>query len=289
MRDCKIGDIEDVLDRAEKMYRGIKVMRDCGFPSGEFAWEECYLAFRKARKARPSNGASPEYEQLKEQACLRLAVYLATFGMYRRSSFISGLDASAHRPVVELLLEKKYDALAEFPGPSSAGGGSMPDSEWYETLFALVGEMCAYYSKVKNQALLFKEFYGGFPGQLAEEALKKCESIKANEPGERDKAGVSRVLITKILMGAFGSIPAYDRYFCAGAKRCGLPQTFSERSFPKLCAFVRDSWGDVERTAEEMKFLTAEGRELGLCYPPMRVIDKGLWCLGLEVENSEVR
>lgn len=137
MRDCKIGDIEDVLDRAEKMYRGIKVMRDCGFPSGEFAWEECYLAFRKARKARPSNGASPEYEQLKEQACLRLAVYLATFGMYRRSSFISGLDASAHMPVVELLLEKKYDALQsslglllQAVGPCLTPSGTKPYLFW---------------------------------------------------------------------------------------------------------------------------------------------------------------
>lgn len=286
MRDFGMG---DVLDRAGKMYRGVELMHSRGFPSGELAWEECYLAFWKARAARPTDGTSPEYEQLKEQACLRLAVYLASFGMYRGSSFISGLDASAHMPVVELLLEKKYDGLAEFPGPSSADGRSVPDSEWNEALFALVGEMCAYYSKVKSQALLFKEFYGGFPGQSAEETLKKCESIKANELGDMDKARVSRVLITKILMSAFGSVPAYDRYFCAGVKECGMPQTFSERSFPKLCAFVRDGWDDVERTAEEMKFLTAEGRELGLCYPPMRVIDKGLWCLGLEVENSEVR
>ena len=192
-------------------------------------------------------------------------------------------------PVVELLLEKRYDGLKEFPGSSPADSKSISDSKWNEALLALVDEMCAYYSKVKSQALLFKEFYGGFPGQLAEETLKERESIKANEPGERDKAGVSRVLITKILMGAFGSIPAYDRYFCAGAKRCGLPQTFSERSFPKLCAFVRDSWDDVERTAKKMRLLTAEGVELGLCCPPMRVIDKGMWCLGLEVENSEVR
>lgn len=280
--------IEDVLDRAVKMCRGMKVMRDCGFPGGEFAWEECYLAFRKARDARPDNGTTPEYEQLKEQACLRLAIYLATFGMYRGSSFISGLDASAHMPMVELLLEK-YDELAEFPGTSSADGGSMPDSEWNEALFSLVDEMRAYYGKVKSQALLFKEFYKGFPGQLAEEAMKECESIKADEPVDADKAGVSRVLITKILMGAFGSVPAYDRYFCAAAKECGLPQTFSERSFPKSCDFVRDNWSDVERTTKEVKFLTAEGAGLGLYYPPMRVIDKGMWCLGLEVENSGVR
>ena len=30
------------------MYGGIKMMRDCEFPSGEFAWEESYLAFWKA-------------------------------------------------------------------------------------------------------------------------------------------------------------------------------------------------------------------------------------------------
>ena len=31
--------IEDVLRRAEKMYRGVEVMRDCGFPSGELPAE----------------------------------------------------------------------------------------------------------------------------------------------------------------------------------------------------------------------------------------------------------
>lgn len=281
MRDFGMG---DVLDRAGKMYRGVELMRSRGFPSGELAWEECYLAFWKARAARPTDGTSPEYEQLKEQACLRLAVYLASFGMYRGSSFISGLDASAHMPVVELLLEK-YAKLAEFPGSSPAGGRSMSDSEWGEILFVLVDEMCAHYSKVKNQALLFKKFYEGFPAQSSEDALRECDSMEAKAADDADKARVSRVLITKILMGAFGSVPAYDRYFCAGAKECGLPQTFSERSFPKLCAFVRDSWGDVERTAKKMKFLTAEGAELGFCYPPMRVIDKGMWCLGLEAES----
>lgn len=165
----------------------------------------------------------------------------------------------------------------------------MPDSEWNEALFVLVDEMCAHYSKVKSQVLLFKEFHGGFPGQLAEETLKECELIKAKKPVDADKAGVSSVLITKILMGAFGSIPAYDRYFCTGAKQFGLPQAFSEHSFPKLCDFVRDNWSDVERTAKEMKLLTAEGAELGLHYPPMRVVDKGMWCLGLEVEDNKNR
>lgn len=283
MCDCNM---KKVLDRAAKMYRGVKLMHDCGFPSGEFAWEECYLAFWKARAAWLTGGDSPEYEQLKERACLRLVAYLASFGMYRGSSFIAGLDASAHMPVVELLLEK-CSKLAEFPGPSPADSKSMSDSQWSEALFVVVDEMCAHYSKVKNQALLFKKFYEGFPAQSSEDALKECDSMAAKAADDADKARVSRVLITKILMGAFGSVPAYDRYFCAGAKECGVPQTFSERSFPKLCAFVRDSWDGVERTAKKMKFLVAEGAELGLCYPPMRVIDKGLWCLGLEAEHRE--
>lgn len=98
--------------------------------------------------------------------------------------------------------------------------------------------------------LLFKEFHGGFPGQLAEETLKECELIKAKKPVDADKAGVSRVLITKILMGAFGSVPAYDRYFCAAAKECGLPQTFSKCSFLKLCDFFRGRVGRSRESGE---------------------------------------
>lgn len=66
---------------------------------------------------------------------------------------------------------------------------------------------------------------------------------------------------------------------------------FCERhhSFTKLCGFVRGGWDAVEEAAKEMKFLTAEGAELGLNCPPMRVIDEGMWCLGLEAPNREVR
>lgn len=45
----------------------------------------------------------------------------------------------------------------------------------------------------------------------------------------------------------------------------------------------------MEEAAKEMKFLTAEGAELGLNCPPMRVIDEGMWCLGLEAPNREAR
>ena len=54
----------------------------------------------------------------------------------------------------------------------------MSDSEWGEILFVLVDEMCAHYSKVKNQALLFKKFYEGFPAQSSEDALRECDSME---------------------------------------------------------------------------------------------------------------
>lgn len=42
---------------------------------------------------------------------LQLAFYLASWGMYRGSSFLLQKDYRVHIPVVKELLQKKYDVL----------------------------------------------------------------------------------------------------------------------------------------------------------------------------------
>ena len=66
------------------------------------SWEHCYKCFSAARK---SNEPDEDY------LCLHLAFYLASWGMYRGSSFLLKKDYKVHLPVVQEILKEKYDPL----------------------------------------------------------------------------------------------------------------------------------------------------------------------------------
>ena len=67
------------------------------------SWEHCYSHFMNARGRN-----DVDYDYLS----LQLAFYLASWGMYRGSSFLLQKDYRVHIPVVKELLSEKYDALA---------------------------------------------------------------------------------------------------------------------------------------------------------------------------------
>ena len=67
------------------------------------SWEHCYSHFMNARGRN-----DVDYDYLS----LQLAFYLASWGMYRGSSFLLQKDYRVHISVVKELLSEKYDALA---------------------------------------------------------------------------------------------------------------------------------------------------------------------------------
>lgn len=114
---------------------------------------------------------------------LQLAFYLASWGMYRGSLFLLQKDYKVHIPVVKELLNEKYDVLA--------------------------GIDCIGFKDDSNQKLLqdinsfLEQYYDKIRHKVKEQELKNQLSF---------------TLITKILMGTLGCVPAYDRYFIAGIK-----------------------------------------------------------------------
>ena len=67
------------------------------------SWEHCYSHFMKARGQNDI-----DYDYLS----LQLSFYLASWGMYRGSSFLLQKDYRVHIPVVKELLSEKYKDLA---------------------------------------------------------------------------------------------------------------------------------------------------------------------------------
>ena len=174
------------------------------------SWEHCYKCFHDAR-----NNPSPDFDYLS----LHLAFYLASWGMYRGSSFILQKDYKIHIPVVKELLKSKYDFL--------------------------FGLACADLRKkeVQNKLLELNTFLTEYYGQVR-------ESVKETKV----KNGLSITLTTKILMGTLGCVPAYDRYFINGIKDQKVSTgNYNLRSLLKLVDFYEKNYERLEEARNKLK------------------------------------
>jgi len=194
------------------------------------SWEHCYAVFSKAREQDPS---SRDYELL----CLHLAFYLASWGMYRGSSFLLQKDYLCHMEVVREILDSKYDRLQGLDCSEESIDGSV------DLLMNLKACIVKLYSAVKNT--------------VDNERL--------------DKDSISDTLVTKVLLGTLGCTPAYDRYFVATAKTLGIVTRFSEKSIRQLAAYYRQELEPLNLRKEyapgkiypQMKFLDMAFWQMG--------------------------
>lgn len=82
----------------KEFYKELKADKNGRFRS----WEYSYKAFYNARREE-----KPNYDYLS----LILSFYLASWGMYRGSSFLLQKDYRIHIPVIKEILKRKYDVL----------------------------------------------------------------------------------------------------------------------------------------------------------------------------------
>ncbi|MBQ8112212.1 MAG: hypothetical protein IJ146_03300, partial [Kiritimatiellae bacterium] len=83
IEDKRMDIADKVADAALRFYNDS--LRDA---NGRYrSWEHCYKVFYEARLKRQKGGC-PDYDYL----CLHLAFYLASWGMYRGSSFLLQQD-----------------------------------------------------------------------------------------------------------------------------------------------------------------------------------------------------
>ncbi len=196
------------------------------------SWEHCYRVFRDAR-----TDPSPDYDYLS----LHLAFYLASWGMYRGSSFLLQKDYKVLSPIVEKVLKPEYDCL--------------------------FGLACADLRNddVRAQYTKLYDYISYYFHRIREEVR-----------GRAVASSVSPVLITKILMGTLGCVPAYDRFFQDGAKYLGLEHnSYKEKSLRELAKFYEAHNDRLEEARRGM-------RTDDLIYPQMKLLDMGLWQVGFE-------
>ena len=225
--------VDLIIKSSTEFYNDLKVDENGRYRS----WEHCYSHFIKARRSQEI-----DYDYLS----LQLAFYLASWGMYRGSSFLLQKDYKVHIPVVKELLSEKYAVLA--------------------------GIKCVSFREKSNQQLLLD--INSFLGQY-------YDKIRREVKEQELKNQLSFTLITKILMGTLGCVPAYDRYFIAGIKNQKVATgNYNLKSIMQLVDFYEKNSARLEPVREKMKVE-------GMPYPQMKMIDMGFWQVGFDLDTNK--
>ena len=227
--------IDELIDAAQTFYDDARANEN----GRSRSWEHCYRVFRDAR-----TDPSPDCDYLS----LHLAFYLASWGMYRGSSFLLQKDYKVLVPIVEEVLKPEYDCL--------------------------FGVACADLRKLEVQ----KRF-----AKLYEDIVEYFDPIRDEVAGREVPTPVSPVLITKILMGTLGCVPAYDRFLVDGIKKYKVTtQEYSLESVRKLADFYEAHNDRLEEARRGM-------RTDDLIYPQMKVLDMGFWQVGFERDAGDAK
>ena len=195
-------------DTAVRLIRNYysETLRD---PHGRYmSWQHCYRAFSENRNVADKHTI--------DYLSLHLAFYLASWGMYRGSTFLLQKDYKVHIPVVEVIQEKKYDPLH---------GISAKD-------------LC----KEENLDLLM-EIATRIRGCYARELPSAGRTIN----------NTSDTLETKILLGTLGCVPAFDGYYVESVKKNHISKgVFNKNSVRSVAEFYCDHLDAFENLRHEL-------------------------------------
>lgn len=192
-----------------------------------------YMSWRHCYKAFSENRNMTD-EQTVDYLALHLAFYLASWGMYRGSAFLLQKDYKVHIPIVRIIQEEKYNSLL---------GISAED-------------LC----KSSNLALL-DEIGARIRSSYAEERPSFAGVVN----------NATDTLITKILLGTLGCVPAYDRYYVQSVKKHHISGgIFNRKSVYCVAKFYCDNLDAFEKLRHELN-------KCGIEYPPMKLMDMCFW------------
>ena len=200
------------------------------------SWQHCYNAFITNRNK--CDDATVDY------LSLHLAFYLASWGMYRGSSFLLQKDYKVHIPVVKIVMEEKYNSL--------------------------VGISAEEIIKDENLNLL----------EDVSDRIRK--TYAAEQPSFEGIINTATdTLVTKILLGTLGCVPAYDRYYVQAVKQYGISGG----------GFNRETVRDVAKYyllyKDKFEKVRSEISNQGIVYPVMKIMDMCLWQVAFESDMDK--
>ena len=166
--------------------------------------------------------------------------------MYRGSSFLLQKDYKVHIPVVKEILKEEYNCLF------GLNCGDFESNDIKQRLQGLYKTIENIYDDIRK-------------------SVKEKQNVKNK---------LSSTLITKVLMGTLGCVPAYDRYFIDGVKDQRITTgNYNFESLSKLADFYKQNYKRLEAERSKLKVYD-------LPYPQMKLLDMGFWQIGFEKDPN---
>lgn len=195
------------------------------------SWRHCYNAYRECRGMTD--------DKTIDYLSLHLAFYLASWGMYRGSSFLLQKDYKVHMPMVRIIMEQKYNPLL----------GISAEGLLEESNLKLLDEVGR---RIKDAYAMEMPSFEGRPNNATD------------------------TLVTKILLGTLGCVPAYDRYYVQAVRKYGISAgSYTMSSVKSVAKYYLAN-------KEEFEALRAELSKCGTEYPVMKLMDMCLWQVAFE-------
>lgn len=183
------------------------------------SFDYCYNYFH------PTNNSKQDIEK----SCLVLGFYLASWGMFRGSSFLLNHNAKHFQQTIEYI-NKQDKSLWDI------------DVNNYREKKDIIIQI---YGEVKSKLI--------------------------------PKNNTDLTLVTKVLLGVFGIVPAYDRYFCDAFRsyynNCGF-RRLNLQSLSLIEEFYNSHQSEIDSLASKtytIDFLT--GNPSNINYPKAKIID----------------
>ncbi|NIZ41569.1 hypothetical protein PVA45_08610 (plasmid) [Entomospira entomophila] len=248
--------ISDKIDIQDVINAGIDFIQSMKDENARYvSWEHCYKQFTKYKikkvykdKKAKKDLTDADYDTL----ALHLAFYLASWGMYRGSSFLLQQDYKVHTEAVRVIMNEEYNSL------------------WYkddDTYFTNYGEKL---ETLKTLVKALEDIYSPIRDNAFKLIKKECKS-----------KSISPILITKILMGTIGCTPAYDRFFIDSMKKYKIASHIfiskeGLQSMQQLAKYYIDNIARFKKLQEEIN------KERNMIYPPMKILDMCFWQLSFK-------
>ena len=177
-----------------------------------------------------------------------MAFYLASWGMYRGSAFLLQKDYLIHKEVVSHLLTKRHLRKINLDN--------------FSAHIEEIVELCRW----------IKDWY------------ENRHNVGIINGDEHRKSNGTDTLVTKVVLGTLGCVPAYDRYFKNGLRNHPLVSSAqlkpSKNGIAALVNFLNNHKDQFAKLQENIK------TKNGTPYPVMKLVDMYFWQLGYELDQA---
>lgn len=178
------------IESAVKLFIGLSR----GFETRSKTWDDCHKCFGDIHgRLKKSGYLRTLSKDEKEIARLYLMNYLASWGMYRGSSFVLQYDSNIYKDIIDIIFDKDYNVLWD-----------LKYEDLKQNTSDVIGKVCKVFNAIEKK-LDEKRIF------TMVEKVDWFNQYEKNNNTSNTK--VSRTLVSKILLGTICCMPALDTNF----------------------------------------------------------------------------